>query len=338
MSTDLNQLPPPPVADAQSNGSAARVSAAGSPLPAPCCQPPAPVSPTSDLPTPRSPLPAPCSQPPLILEPGRAERQYWRDLWRYRELFYVLAARDVSVRYKQTVIGVAWAVLQPLLTMVIMTVIFGKVAKLPSEGTAPYALMVFAAMLPWQFFSMSLSSSSQSVVANANLISKVYFPRMIIPASSVLTCFVDFLISFSILVGMMTWYQYWPDWRILTLPVFIMLAFLAAMGPGLWITALNVKYRDFRFVIPFMVQFGLYLSPVAYSSSVIRERFGDTAFTIYSLNPMVAVIDGFRWAILRGEVAIYWPGCALSTATIFLFLWIGIRYFRKTEKAFADVI
>jgi lipopolysaccharide transport system permease protein len=285
-----------------------------------------------------SPLPAPSASYELILEAGRAERQYWRDLWRYRELFYVLAARDVSVRYKQTVIGVAWAVVQPLLTMVIMTVIFGKVAKLPSEGAAPYALMVFAAMLPWQFFSASLSAASQSVVSNANLISKVYFPRMIIPASSVLTCFVDFLVSFGILVGMMAWYQYVPDWRILTLPIFIVLAFLAAMGPGLWITALNVKYRDFRFVIPFMVQFGLYLSPVAYSSSVIRERFGDVAFTIYSLNPMVAVIDGFRWAILRGEVAIYWPGCALSTATIFLFLWLGVRYFRNTERAFADVI
>jgi lipopolysaccharide transport system permease protein len=293
------------------------------------------VSPPSDLRPPTSDLPTP---PELILEAGRAERQYWRDLWRYRELFYVLAARDVSVRYKQTVIGVAWAVLQPLMTMIVMTVIFGKVAKLPSEGAAPYALMVFAAILPWQFFSASLSAASQSVVSNANLISKVYFPRMIIPASSVLTCFVDFLVSFGVLVGMMAWYQYVPDWRILTLPVFIVLAFLAAMGPGLWITALNVKYRDFRFVIPFMVQFGLYLSPVAYSSNVIRERFGDVAFTIYSLNPMVAVIDGFRWAILRGEVAIYWPGCALSTATIFLFLWIGVRYFRKTEKAFADVI
>jgi lipopolysaccharide transport system permease protein len=274
----------------------------------------------------------------LILEPGRADRQYWRDLWNYRELLYVLAARDVSVRYKQTVIGVAWAVLQPLLTMIVMTVIFGKVARLPSEGAAPYALMVFAAMLPWQFFSTALSTASQSVVTNANLISKVYFPRMIIPASSVITCFVDFLVSFAILVGMMAWYRFWPDWRILTLPFLIAFAFVAAIGPGLWITALNVKYRDFRYVIPFLVQIGLYLSPVAYSSSVIRERFGNVAFAFYSLNPMVAVIDGFRWAILRGEVAVYWPGVALSTITIALFLVLGVWYFRKTEKAFADVI
>jgi lipopolysaccharide transport system permease protein len=332
MRLEVDQLSPAAVEDALSNedalrnddalrnGNVARVSA------------------TSCLtPDTTSPLNA-SSRHELILEAGRAERQYWHDLWRYRELFYVLAARDVSVRYKQTVIGVAWAVLQPLLTILIMTVIFGKVAKLPSEGAAPYSLMVFAAVLPWQFFSSSLTNASQSLVSNSNLISKVYFPRMIIPASSVLTCFVDFLVSFGILIGMMAWFQFWPDWRILALPVLVVLAFLAAIGPGLWITALNVKYRDFRFVVPFMVQFGLYLSPVAYSSSVIRERFGDVAFTVYSLNPMVAVIDGFRWAILRGEAVIYWPGCALSTASIFLFLWIGVWYFRKTEKAFADII
>ena len=274
----------------------------------------------------------------LILEPGRAERQYWRDLWRYRELFYVLAARDISVRYKQTVIGAAWAIIQPLLTMLIMTVIFGKVAKLPSEGDAPYALMVFAAMLPWQFFSTALSQSSQSLVTNSQLISKVYFPRMIIPAAAVITSFVDFLVSFLILIGMMAWYRFVPDWRILTLPLFMVLAFLAAMGPGLLITALNVKYRDFRYVIPFLVQFGLYASPVAYSSTVIRDRFGETVFAIYSLNPVVGVIDGFRWAILGGQASIYWPGFVLSMATAAAFLVIGIRYFRKTERTFADVI
>ena len=274
----------------------------------------------------------------LILEPGRAERQYWRDLWRYRELFYILAWRDVSVRYKQTVIGVAWALIQPLMTMLIMTVIFGKVAKLPSEGNTPYAVMVFAAMLPWQFFSMSLSSASQSLVGNAQLISKVYFPRMIIPAASVITSFIDFLISFTILVGMMVWFQFWPDWRILTLPLFMALAFLAAIGPGLLITALNVKYRDFRYVIPFFIQFGLYISPVGFSSSVIRERFGDTIFTIYSLNPMVGVIDGFRWAILGGQANIYWPGFGLSFAIVLVFLAAGVWYFRKMERTFADVI
>ena len=274
----------------------------------------------------------------LILEPGRAERQYWRDLWRYRELFYILAWRDVSVRYKQTAIGVMWALIQPLLTMLIMTVIFGTVAKLPSEGNTPYAVMVFAAMLPWQFFSMSLSSASQSLVGNAQLISKVYFPRMIIPASAVITSFVDFLISFTILVGMMVWFQFWPDWRILTLPLFMALAFLAAIGPGLLITALNVKYRDFRYVIPFFIQFGLYISPVGFSSSVIRERFGDTIFTIYSLNPMVGVIDGFRWAILGGQANIYWPGFVLSYAIVLIFLAAGVWYFRKMERTFADVI
>jgi lipopolysaccharide transport system permease protein len=274
----------------------------------------------------------------LILEPGRAERQYWRDLWRYRELFYILAWRDVSVRYKQTAIGVAWAVIQPFLTMLIMTVVFGKVAGLPSEGAAPYALLVFAAMLPWQFFSTSLAAASQSLVGNANLISKVYFPRMIVPASAVITSFVDFLISFVILVVMMVWYQFWPDWRIATLPLFVVLALLAAIGPGLLITALNVKYRDFRYVIPFLVQVGLYVSPVAYSSSVIRQRFGDGIFTLYSLNPMVGVIDGFRWAILGGEATIYWPGFFLSVAFTLVFLVVGIWYFRKTERTFADVI
>jgi lipopolysaccharide transport system permease protein len=274
----------------------------------------------------------------LILEAGRAERQYWRDLWHYRELFCILAWRDISVRYKQTAIGVAWALIQPFLTMLIMTVIFGKVAGLPSEGQAPYALMVFAAMLPWMFFSTSLSAASQSLVGNAQLISKVYFPRMIIPASAVITSFVDFLISFLILAGMMAWYRFWPDWRILALPLFMALAFVAAVGPGLWITAMNVKYRDFRYVIPFLVQIGLYVSPVAYSSAVIRQRFGEAAFMIYSLNPMVAVIDGFRWAILGGEASICWPGFALSLLVALVFLAVGIKYFRKTEKTFADII
>lgn len=296
-------------------------------------------SPVASSDSPLATRPSPLSSPHrLVIEPGRAERQYWRDLWRYRELFYVLAWRDISVRYKQTVIGVAWALIQPLATMLVMTVIFGYVAKLPSEGAAPYAIMVFAAMLPWQFFSTSLSSASQSLVGNANLISKVYFPRMIIPAGAVITSFVDFLISFVILLGMMVWYQFWPDWRILTLPLFVALAFLAAMGPGLLITALNVKYRDFRYVIPFLVQFGLYVSPVGFSSSVIRERFGDKIFALYSLNPMVGVIDGFRWAILGGESAIYWPGFLISLAFVLFFLWLGIRYFRQTEKTFADVI
>jgi lipopolysaccharide transport system permease protein len=274
----------------------------------------------------------------LILEPGSAERHYWLDLWRYRELFYILAWRDISVRYRQTFVGVTWALIQPLLTVLVMTVIFGRVARLPSEGAAPYAAMVFAGMLPWYFFSYSLASTSQSLVSNAQLISKVYFPRMIIPASSVIVSFVDFLISFALLLVVVIWYRFWPDWRILTLPLFVGVAFLAAIGPGLLVTALNVRYRDFRYVIPFIVQFGLYVSPVGYSSTVIRQRFGDTLFTLYSLNPMVGVIDGFRWAILRGQSQIYWPGFTASMAIALVSLGLGIWYFRRTEKTFADVI
>lgn len=274
----------------------------------------------------------------LIIEPGKTERQYWRDLWRYRELFYILAWRDISVRYKQTAIGIVWALIQPLMTMLILTIVFGRVAGLPSEGNAPYSVMVFTAMLPWQFFATALSSSSQSLVSNAGLVSKVYFPRMIIPAGAVITSFVDFLIAFTILLVMMVWFQFWPSWRILTLPLFIALAFFAALGPGLLITALNVKYRDFRYIVPFIVQLGLYASPVGFSSSVIREKFGDALFTIYSLNPMVGVIDGFRWAILGNESRIYWPGFLLSIVVVAAFLALGIWYFRRMEKTFADVI
>jgi lipopolysaccharide transport system permease protein len=270
----------------------------------------------------------------LIIEPGLAEKHYWRDLWRYRELFIVLAWRDVAVRYKQTVIGLAWALIQPLLTMIVFTVIFGKIANLPAEGAAPYALMVYAGLLPWQLFSTSLTGASNSLIGNSNLISKVYFPRLIVPASSVVVAFVDFLISFAILACLMLWYMYAPGWQILTLPFFILMAFLASLGPGLYITALNVKYRDFRYIIPFIVQFGLYVSPVGFSSTVIPEQWR----LLYSLNPVVGVIDGFRWAILGGQSNIYWPGFILSWAVIVFFLWLGVRQFRKMEKSFADMI
>lgn len=269
-----------------------------------------------------------------ILEPGRAEKNYWRDLWRYRELFQVLAWRDLSVRYKQTIIGVAWALIRPFLTMVVFTVIFGRVAKLPSEGSTPYALMVFAGMLPWTFFATALSEASGSLVSNSNLISKVYFPRLIVPTATVVVAFVDFLISFIILVGMMVWFRFLPGWQILLLPVFVLIAFLTSLGPGLWITALNVKYRDFRYVIPFIVQFGLYISPVGFSSSVIPEKWR----LLYSLNPMVGVIDGFRWCLLGGQSAIDWQAFGLSLGVTAFFLWLGIRQFRKTEKSFADLI
>jgi len=274
----------------------------------------------------------------IVIEAGRIERQYWRDLWRYRELFYILAWRDISVRYKQTAIGITWAVIQPLLTMLVLCVIFGMVARLPSEGNAPYALLVLAGMLPWQFFASAVAAAGQSLVTNSKLISKVYFPRMIIPVGAVVTSFVDFVISLALLAGILFWFRWCPDWRIVTLPIFAALAFVAAIGPGLLITALNIEYRDFRYVIPFMVQFGLYVSPVGYSSALIRERFGDTAFIVYSCNPMVGIIDGFRWSLLAGEVSVDWPGICISVVITVLFAVVGIWYFRRVERTFADVV
>jgi lipopolysaccharide transport system permease protein len=274
------------------------------------------------------------TQHTLIIEPGMAERHYWRDLWHYRELFFVLAWRDVAVRYKQTIIGLAWALIQPLATMLVFTIIFGHLAKLPADGSAPYALMVYAGMLPWQLFSTALTGASGSLIGNANLISKVYFPRLIVPTAAVVVSFVDFLIGFVILIGLMLWYQFLPSWQILTLPFFVVMAFLSSLGPGLWITALNVKYRDFRYIIPFIVQFGLYVSPVGFSSSVVAEEWR----LLYSINPVVGVIDGFRWAILGGESQLYLPGFILSWIVIAAFLWLGIRQFRKMERSFADLI
>ena len=269
----------------------------------------------------------------LIIEAGRTERHYWKDLWRYRELFYFLAWRDILVRYKQTIIGITWAIIRPVLTMVVFTFIFGKIAKLPSGG-APYPIMVFAALLPWQFFAASFSEAGNSLIANTNMISKVYFPRLVLPTTAVIVSFVDFLISFAILLAMMLWYQFIPEVRIIMLPLFILIAFAASMAGGLWIAALNVKYRDFRYIIPFIVQFGLYISPVGFTSSIVPDKWR----LLYSLNPMVGVIDGFRWAILGGEYELYLPGFLLSLALVAFILVSGIVYFRKTEKTFADVI
>ena len=270
----------------------------------------------------------------LIIEPGRAEQGYWLDLWRYRELFQVLAWRDVSVRYKQTVIGVAWALIRPFLTMVIFTVIFGKLAMLPSDGTAPYAVMVFAGMLPWTFFSTALADASNSLLGNESLITKAYFPRLVIPVAAEMVAFVDFLVSFVLLAGLMVWYRFIPSWQILLLPAFVVIAFVTSLGLGLWITALNVKYRDFRYVIPFIVQLGLYVSPVGFSSSVVPDEWR----LAYSLNPMVGVIDGFRWCILGGQSQLYLPGFVLGLGVTVLFLWLGLRQFRRMEKSFADLI
>jgi lipopolysaccharide transport system permease protein len=269
----------------------------------------------------------------LILEAGRTETQYWKDLWRYRDLFYFLAWRDILVRYKQTVIGIAWALIRPFLTMIVFTIVFGNLAKLPSEG-APYPILVFSAMLPWQFFANSLAECSNSLLDNANLISKVYFPRLIVPASSVIVSFVDFMISGMILIALMAWYDFVPSWRILTLPLFILIAFAAAMGGGLWLCSLNVKYRDFRYIVPFIIQIGLYISPVGFSSSIVPEKWR----LLYSLNPMVSVIDGFRWAILGGKVQLYGLGFSLSLGLVFLLFISGIWYFRRTERTFADII
>jgi lipopolysaccharide transport system permease protein len=269
----------------------------------------------------------------LIIEAGRTENQYWKDLWKYRELFYFLAWRDILVRYKQTVIGFAWALIRPFLTMVVFTVVFGNIAKLPSGGV-PYPILVFSALLPWQFFSSALSECSNSLISNANLISKVYFPRLIVPTSAVIVSFVDFMVSGMILLALMAWYNFVPDWRILTLPLFILIAFAASIGAGLWLAALNVEYRDFRYIVPFIVQFGLYISPVGFSSSVVPEKWR----LLYSINPMVGVIDGFRWAILGGDSTIYLPGFALSVGLVALLFMSGIWYFRKMERKFADVI
>lgn len=269
----------------------------------------------------------------LIIEAGRTERQYWKDLWRYRELFYFLAWRDILVRYKQTVIGIAWALIRPFLTMVVFTIVFGNLAKLPSYG-APYPILVFAAMLPWQFFANALAECSNSLIDNANLISKVYFPRLIVPASAVIVSFVDFMISGIILLALMAWYNFIPTWRIVTLPLFILIAFAASMGVGLWLSALNVKYRDFRYIVPFIIQFGLYISPVGFSSSIVPEQWR----WLYSLNPMVGVIDGFRWAILGGDAEIYLPGFIISLGLVLGLFITGIWYFRKMERTFADII
>ena len=270
----------------------------------------------------------------LVLEPGRAERNYWHDLWLYRELFTTLAWRDIAVHYKQTVIGVAWAVIRPLLTMLIFTVVFGHLAKLRSDGAVPYPVMVMAGMLPWMLFSTILNEASSSVVSNANLIGKVYFPRLIVPCASAVIALVDFAISFVMLALMMLWFGVRPDFRFIFLPLFIVLAILASLGPALYMTALNVRYRDFRFVIPFALQLGMYVSPVGFSSAVVPQKWR----FLYGLNPVVGVIDGFRWCLLGGQSHLYMPSFSLNLITIAALLWLGISYFRKTERTFADLI
>jgi lipopolysaccharide transport system permease protein len=270
--------------------------------------------------------------PQLIIEAGRTERQYWHDLWKYRELFYFLAWRDLLVRYKQTVVGVGWAVIKPFATMLVLTMV-SKFGHLDTGGVPP-PLFVFCAMLPWQFFSSALSESGTSLVNNSNLISKVYFPRLIVPASSIITGFVDFLISCLFLVVLMLWYHFAPPLTALLLPFFLLLGVAAAFGAGVWVAALMVEYRDFRTIVPFIVQFGLYASPVILMTSHVPPQWR----LLYSLNPMVGVIDGFRWCLLGGANQLYGPGLLASVlGTVFL-LTTGIWYFRRTERTFADVI
>jgi lipopolysaccharide transport system permease protein len=279
----------------------------------------------------------------LILEPGRTEKNYWRDLWHYRELFIILAWRDITVRYKQTAIGVVWAVLRPLLTTIVFTVVFSKIARIPAPGDVPYALLVMAANLPWQFFATAMTEASNSLIVNANLISKIYFPRLIVPVSSVITSFVDFLITLGLMALLMLCYRFLPDWRLLLLPAFILLAFGTSFGIGLWLCALNVEYRDFRYIVPFVVQFGFFLSPVGYSTTrvpVIWHWHGldVPARLLYSLNPMVGVIEGFRWCLLRGQSGLEFSSVSISLLLTLVLCISGIWYFRKMEKTFADRI
>jgi lipopolysaccharide transport system permease protein len=272
-------------------------------------------------------------EPLLVIEAGKGRRQFFKDLWEYRELFLFLSWRDILVRYKQTVLGILWSVLRPLLTIIIFTLVFGRLAKLPSQGV-PYSVLVFVAMLPWQLFASALSESSNSLLGNSHLISKIYFPRLIIPVSAVMVSLLDFLISLALLLGLMTWHHCLPDSHFFYSLFFLFLALLIALGCGFWFSALNVKYRDFRYIIPFVVQFGLYLSPVGFSSAIIPARWR----LLYSLNPLVGVIDGFRWSMLGGKVALYRPAIALAVAIGLIIFMSGVWFFRKMEKTFADII
>lgn len=268
----------------------------------------------------------------LIIEPGRGERNYWHDVWRFREVMYFLAYRDLLVRYKQTVIGVAWALLRPALTMLIF-VAFRRLTKLAASDV-PDAILVYSALLPWQFFSTALTESSGSLIGNANLISKVYFPRLLVPAGVIATSLVDFAVMLGLLALLMVWYRFIPGWQIIAMPFLVVLTFGLSVGSGVLLAALNVEYRDFRYIVPFIVQFGLFVSPIAIETSSVPERWR----LLYSLNPMTGIIDGFRWAILGGHTPLDLSTLAMSVLVTISFLVFGIWYFRRTERSFADVI
>jgi lipopolysaccharide transport system permease protein len=274
----------------------------------------------------------PNASEPLIIEAGRAERHYWRDLWRYRELLTFLAWRDVRVRYKQAVLGVAWVLFQPIVTTVIFTFVFGRLAGMPSGGV-PYPLLVLAGLLPWQLFANGLTGSSGSLISNANLVSKIYFPRLLIPLSALAVALIDFAIIAGLFAGAMVWIGIVPSWRLALLPVFVLLTLAAALGAGLWLTALTVRYRDFRFITPFLLQVGVFLTPVGFRTDNL-PNWRD----LLTLNPLTALVDGFRWCLLPGSQAPLPHGIAYSIVFVATLLWSGVRYFRRTERTLADQI
>jgi lipopolysaccharide transport system permease protein len=269
----------------------------------------------------------------IVIEPNKGLKDFWQELWAYRELFYFLAWRDLVVRYKQTVIGVAWSLIRPVLSVIILTLVFGFLAKMPSRDV-PYPLVAMAGTLPWQFFASTVDMSSNALLNNTAMITKIYFPRLILPTATLIVSLVDFLISAVFLLILMAWYGLWPTVRIAVVPALIVLAAMASLGLGYWMTALNTKYRDFRHLVPFMIQFGFYASPVGYLSDVVPERWR----LLYSLNPMVGVIDGFRWALLGKQTSLFLPGFLLSVALTVLLFVTGLRKFNRTEREFADVI
>ncbi len=267
----------------------------------------------------------------LVIEAGKTHSRYLRDLWAYRELFLILAWRDIIIRYKQTVVGIAWSVIRPLLGMVIFTLVFGRIANLPSDGI-PYPLIAYSGMLVWQFFSSTVSTGSESLLTNTNLISKVYFPRLIIPSTSMTVSLVDFLISALLFVPLFFWYRTAPDWRIIFLPFFILLTAMVSLGTTYIISAWNVRFRDFRYVVPFALQIGTYISPVGFISGIVPEQWR----LLYSLNPLAGIIDGVRWSLFGAPA--YWPAVGISVLFSVLLLTAGYFTFRSMERKFADEI
>ena len=270
----------------------------------------------------------------LTIIKARKKRPLLKMLWGYHELLFFLSWRDILVRYKQTVLGLLWAIIRPFLLMLVFTLLFGKVLNLENQTDIPYPLIVFAGLLPWQFFSSSVQQISDSLVQNANLIAKVYFPRLIIPLSSMVTSFVDFLISAFMLVMLMIWFQYTPDYKVLYLPVFVLVFLMFSFGMGLFIATLNVTYRDFRYIIPFVIQLGFYISPVGFDLAVIPEQWR----LLYSLNPLVGIIEGFRFCLLSDPTTLYWPSIYISVLMSVTFMCLGLKTFQTMERNFADRI